>query len=133
MSATMDDRTLELLRAPNFCQVATLRRDGTPHVTPVWVDEQDGKVVLNTADGRAWPANLKRDARVTLSVQNKDNPYEYVQIRGHEADRTHEGADEHIDQMAKKYLGQDRYPYRQPDEQRLIIRIDPEKVSLHGN
>lgn len=133
MSATIDDRTLELLRAPNFCQVATLRRDGTPHVTPVWVDEQDGKVVLNTADGRAWPANLKRDARVTLSVQNRDNPYEYVQIRGHEADRTHEGADEHIDQMAKKYLGQDRYPYRQPDEQRLIIRIDPEKVSLHGN
>ncbi len=133
MTATIDDRTLELLRAPNFCQVATLRRDGTAHVTPVWVDEQDGRVVLNTADGRAWPANLKRDARVTLSVQNKDNPYEYVQIRGHEAERTHEGADEHIDQMAKKYLGQDRYPYRQPGEQRLIIRIDPEKVSLHGN
>lgn len=133
MSATIDTRTLELLRAPNFCQVATLRRDGTPHVTPVWVDEQDGKVVLNTADGRAWPANLKRDARVTLSVQNIDNPYEYVQIRGHEAERTHEGAEEHIDEMAKKYLGQERYPYRQPGEQRLIIRIDPEKVSLHGN
>lgn len=133
MTATIDDRTLELLRAPNFCQVATLRRDGTAHVTPVWVDEQDGKVLLNTADGRVWPANLKRDARVTLSVQNKDNPYEYVQIRGHEAERTHEGADEHIDRMAKKYLGQDRYPYRQPGEQRLIIRIDPEKVSLHGN
>ncbi len=133
MSATIDTRTLELLRAPNFCQVATLRRDGTPHVTPVWVDEQDGKVVLNTADGRAWPANLKRDARVTLSVQNIDNPYEYVQIRGHEAERTHEGAEEHIDEMARKYLGQERYPYRQPGEQRLIIRIDPEKVSLHGN
>lgn len=133
MTATIEDRALELLRAPNFCQVATLRRDGSVHVTPVWVDEQDGKVVLNTADGRAWPANLKRDARVTLSVQNKDNPYEYVQIRGHEAERTHAGADEHIDQMAKKYLGQDRYPYRQPGEQRLIIRIDPEKVSLHGN
>ncbi len=132
MSVTIDNRTLELLRAPNFCQVATLRRDGTPHVTPVWVDEQDGKVVLNTADGRAWPANLKRDARVTLSVQNMDNPYEYVQIRGHEAERTHEGAEEHIDQMAKKYLGQERYPYRQAGEQRLIIRIDPEKVSLHG-
>ena len=132
MSVTIDNRTLELLRAPNFCQVATLRRDGTPHVTPVWVDEQDGKVVLNTADGRAWPANLKRDARVTLSVQNMDNPYEYVQIRGHEAERTHEGAEEHIDQMAKKYLGQERYPYRQAGEQRLIIRRDPEKVSLHG-
>jgi len=132
MSVTIDNRTLELLRAPNFCQVATLRRDGTPHLTPVWVDEQDGKVVLNTADGRAWPANLKRDARVTLSVQNMDNPYEYVQIRGHEAERTHEGAEEHIDQMAKKYLGQERYPYRQAGEQRLIIRIDPEKVSLHG-
>ena len=125
MSATIEGRSEELLQAKNFCLVSTIRSDGSVHSAPVWVDVQDGRPVLNTAEGRAWPRNLERDPRVTLTVQNMDNPYEYVAIRGRVAERTHDGADEHIDAMAKKYLGQDTYPFRQPGEQRVIIKVDP--------
>lgn len=131
MSA-IEGRNEELLKATNFANVATIRSDGSSHVTPVWVDVQDGRPVLNTAEGRAWPRNLERDQRLTLTVQNLENPYEYVEIRGRVAERTHEGADEHIDAMAKKYLGQDTYPYRQPGEQRVIIRVEPEHVHHNG-
>lgn len=132
MSTAIEGRANELLQAPNFCNVSTLRSDGTIHAVPVWVDVQDGKPVLNTAEGRAWTRNLQRDPHVTLTVQNMDNPYEYVTIRGQVASREHEGADEHIDQLAKKYLGQDTYPYRQPGEQRVIIRVDPDHVHVNG-
>jgi PPOX class probable F420-dependent enzyme len=132
MSTSIEGRAEELLKAKNFCQVATLKSDGSVHLVPVWVDVQEGRPVLNTAEGRAWPRNLERDPRVTLCVQNMENPYEYVAIRGRLADRTTEGADQHIDEMAKKYLGQDSYPYRQPGEQRLIIRIEPEHVHVYG-
>ena len=128
MAATIEGRSEELLKAPNFCNVSTFRRDGTIHGVPVWVDVQDGRPTLNSAEGRAWPRNLERDPRVTLTVPNWENPYEYVEIRGHVAERTHEGADEHIDALAKKYLGQDKYPLRQPGERRVIIRIEPEYV-----
>jgi PPOX class probable F420-dependent enzyme len=131
MSATIEGRGEELLMAKNFCHVATLRSDGTVHDVPVWVDVQAGRPVLNTAEGRAWPRNLERDPRLTLTVQNMENPYEYVEIRGRVAERTHEGADEHIDALAKKYLGQDEYPARQPGEQRVIIRVEPEHVYLN--
>ncbi len=133
MSATIEGRSEELLQAKNFCLVSTIRNDGSVHSAPVWVDVQDGRPVLNTAEGRAWPANLERDPRVTLTVQNMDNPYEYVAIRGRVAERTHDGADEHIDAMAKKYLGQDTYPFRQPGEERVIIKVDPEYVHVWGS
>jgi PPOX class probable F420-dependent enzyme len=133
MSATIEGRSAELLKDKNFASVATLRGDGTAQVVPVWVDVQDGRAVLNTAEGRAWATNLERDPRVTLTVQNLENPYEYVTIRGRVAERTHEGADEHIDWLAKKYLGADSYPGRQPGEQRVIIRVEPEHVSTHGS
>ena len=132
MSATIEGRSEELLQAKNFCLVSTIRPDGSVHAAPVWVDLQDGRPVLNTAEGRAWPRNLERDPRVTLTVQNMENPYEYLAIRGRVAERTHEGADEHIDAMAKKYLGQDTYPFRQPGEQRVIIKVDPEDVHVWG-
>jgi PPOX class probable F420-dependent enzyme len=132
MSARIEGRGEELLRAKNFCHVATLRADGSVHGVPVWVDVQDGYPVLNTAEGRAWPRNLERDPRVTLTVQNLENPYEYLEIRGRVADRTHEGADEHIDWLAKKYLGVDEYPLRKPGEQRLIIRVEPEHAKVRG-
>jgi PPOX class probable F420-dependent enzyme len=132
MAATIEGRSEELLKAPNFCNVSTFRRDGTIHGVPVWVDVQDGRPTLNSAEGRAWPRNLERDPRVTLTVPNWENPYEYVEIRGHVAERTHDGADEHIDALAKKYLGQDKYPLRQPGEQRVIIRVQPEYVRIHG-
>jgi PPOX class probable F420-dependent enzyme len=132
MSTAIEGRAEELLKAKNFCQVATLRADGTVHVAPVWVDVQDGRPVLNTAEGRVWPRNLERDPRVTLTVQNMENPYEYVTIRGRLGERTTEGADQHIDELALKYLGQESYPYRQPGEQRVILRIDPEYVHVYG-
>lgn len=132
MSATIEGRSEELLRAKNFCNVSTLNPNGSVHAAPVWVDVQDGRPVLNTAEGRAWPRNLQRDPRVTLTVQNMENPYEYVSIRGRVVERTNEGADEHIDALAKKYLDQDTYPFRQPGEQRVIVRIEPENVHVWG-
>jgi PPOX class probable F420-dependent enzyme len=132
MSTAIEGRAEELLKATNFCHVATFRSDGGIHCVPVWVDVEDGMPVVNTAEGRAWPSNLERDPRVTLTVQNMENPYEYVMIRGQVAAREHDGADEHIDRLAKKYLGQDTYPYRQPGEQRVIIRVEPEHVAVHG-
>ncbi|HWX75373.1 MAG TPA: PPOX class F420-dependent oxidoreductase [Solirubrobacteraceae bacterium] len=126
MSA-LDSRSEELLRGKNFCHVATFNSNGTIHGVPVWVDVQDGLPTVNTAEGRLWARNLERDPRVTLTVQNSDNPYEYVEIRGHVAQRTHDGADEHIDELSKKYLGRS-YPNRRPGEQRVIIRIEPEHV-----
>jgi PPOX class probable F420-dependent enzyme len=131
MSATIEGHAEELLQAKNFCHVSTLRADGSIQTAPVWVDVQDGLAVLNSAEGRAWPRNLERDPRVTLTVQNMENPYEYVEIRGKVAERTHEGADEHIDAMAKKYMDADSYPLRQPGEQRVIIRVAPEHVYLN--
>jgi PPOX class probable F420-dependent enzyme len=132
MSATIDGRAEELLKAKNFCHVATLREDGSVHGVPVWVDVLDGLPAVNTAVGRAWPTNLERDPRVTLTIQNSENPYEYLAIRGTVAESTTDGADEHIDALAKKYMDVDSYPMRQPGEQRLIIRVQPEYVKVWG-
>jgi PPOX class probable F420-dependent enzyme len=132
MSSKVEGRAAELLNGKNFCTVSTLRADGSVQAAPVWVDVQDGMPTLNSAEGRSWPRNLERDPRVTLTVQNMENPYEYVTIRGMVAQRTHEGADAHIDALAGKYLGADTYPYRQPGEQRVIIRVQPEHVHTYG-
>jgi PPOX class probable F420-dependent enzyme len=132
MSVKIEGRAEELLSAKNFCHVATLRADGSVHGVPVWVDVQEGRPVLNTAEGRAWARNLERDPRVTLTVVNGENPYEYVEVRGRVAERTHDGADAHIDAMAKKYMGVDEYPLRRPGEQRVIIRVEPEHVHAFG-
>ncbi|MHB8490988.1 MAG: PPOX class F420-dependent oxidoreductase [Solirubrobacteraceae bacterium] len=132
MSQALEGRAKALLEEKNFCIVSTQQGDGTVHAVPVWVDVQDGQAVLNTAEGRRWPSNLERDPHVTLTVPNIQNPYEYVTIRGHVAERTREGADEHIDAMAKKYMGQDTYPLRQPGEQRVIVRVAADHVTLRG-
>jgi PPOX class probable F420-dependent enzyme len=133
MSPAIEGRAEELLKAKNFCVVSTIRPDGSVHAAPTWVDVQDGRPVVNTAEGRAWPSNLERDPRVTLTVQNMENPYEYVTIRGHVAERTTNGADEHIDALAMKYLGQESYPYRQPGEQRVIVQVEPDHVHVYGS
>ena len=128
MAESIEGRVAELIEAKNFVQVGTIRKDGTPHLTPVWVDHEGDTIVLNSAEGRAWPSNLRRDPRVTLNVVNSENPYEYVEIRGRLVEDTQEGADEHINKMAMKYLGEEEYPFRQPGEQRIILRIEPERV-----
>ena len=130
--ASIDGRVKELLEQPNFTHLSTLREDGTVHAVVVWQHVEDGKVALNSSEGRAWPANVRRDPRVTITVHDNENPYEYVEIRGRVVDDTHDGADEHIDAMAKKYLGQDEYPFRQPGEERVIFRVEPERV-LHNS
>jgi PPOX class probable F420-dependent enzyme len=132
MSVKIEGKAEQLLQGKNFAHVATLRADGSVQTAPVWVDVQDGRPVVNSAEGRAWPRNLERDPRVTITVQNMENPYEYLEVRGRVAERTHDGADEHIDSLAKKYLDKDSYPLRQPGEQRVIIRIEPEHVHLWG-
>lgn len=127
----LPEKAVELLQDKNFCVVATLREDGTIHSVPVWVDTDGDHVIVNTAEGRAWPKNLDRDPRVTCEVQNMSNPYQYVSIRGRVCERTNDGADEHIDKLAKKYLGEDKYPFRQPGEQRVIFKFAPEHVFVN--
>jgi PPOX class probable F420-dependent enzyme len=113
--------------------VATTGKDGSPHVTPVWVDHDGENVLLNSvAEGRAWPANARRTGKIAINVLNNENPYEYVFIQGTVAEDTTEGADEHIDKLAKKYMDLDEYPYRTDGEQRLIIKVAPEKIK-HNN
>ncbi len=132
MAETIEGRARELLEAPNFVAVATNREGGAPDVKVVWADVEGDRVVLNSAEGRKWPERLRKDPRVTVTVVNHENPYEYAVIRGRLAEDTHEGADENIDKLAKKYLDKDTYPFRQEGEQRVIFRIEPEHVAVHG-
>jgi PPOX class probable F420-dependent enzyme len=125
--ASLDESVRALLEQPNYAVVSTTNADGSIHSVVVWVDVEDGHIALNSAEGRVWPTNLERDPRVTVVVYPPSNPYHYVEIRGR-ADATHEGADAQIDRLAKKYLGQDTYPYRRPREQRVKFIVDPERV-----
>jgi PPOX class probable F420-dependent enzyme len=132
MAEAIEGRVAELLDDKNFAQVATTREDGSPHVTPVWVDHDGEHILLNTAAGRDWPANARRTGKVAINVANQENPYEYVYIQGTVADDTPDGADEHIDRLAKKYLDADEYPFRKDDETRIIMKIAPDKI-VHNN
>ena len=110
--------------------VTTLRPDGSPHSTVVWVDEEGGDVLLNTAEGRAKPRHLRADPRVSILVVDPGNSYHWLSVSGR-AELTTEGAREQIDALAKKYLGVDDYPFYR-GEQRLTVRITPEKVDSYG-
>jgi PPOX class probable F420-dependent enzyme len=105
-------------------------KDGSPQVTPTWVDiDKDGNsILINTAEGRIKHKNLSRAPRVAISVSDQNNLYNMVSIRGRVIEQIKEGADEHTDRLAKKYLGMDKYPYRSPNEKRVILKIKPEKV-----
>jgi len=128
--AEIPESARELLEKPNFAHLATLMEDGSPQVTPVWVDVEGDDVLINTARGRVKDRNLRRDARVALSVADVDNPYMPLAIRGRVTEMIDGSeADEHINALAKKYLGEDEYPFRQPGEERIKVRIAPEKVS----
>lgn len=120
----------QLLRSKNFAYLSTLMKDGSPQVTPTWVDlDEDGKnVLINTAEGRIKQKNVSRDPRVAISISDQNNPYDMATIRGTVTEQIKEGADEHADRLAKKYMGLDKYPYRSPDEKRVILKIKPEKI-----
>ncbi len=128
MPATLSEGVRKLFLEPNFPHLATLMPDGSPQVTPVWVDLEGDRILVNTAEGRAKPRNVRRDPRVAISIHRQDDPYSSAFIRGRVVEITHEGADERIDKLAKKYLGQDTYPYRQPGEQRVILVIEPDHI-----
>ena len=122
----------DILNKPGYAHLATLMKDGSPQVTPVWYDFDGTHIRINTAKGRLKDKNMRRDKRVALSIQDPDNPYRYLAIRGDVDEITENGADAHIDSLAKKYLGKDRYPFRATGEVRVIYKIRPEKVSTSG-
>ncbi|HZP46559.1 MAG TPA: PPOX class F420-dependent oxidoreductase [Candidatus Binataceae bacterium] len=131
--ATIPDQYTDLLSGKKaFAHIATVMKDGTPQVTPVWFDYANGKLRVNTARGRVKARTLRPGAPVALSIQDPDNPYRYLQVRGKVATTTESGADAHIDALAKKYLGQDKYPFRQPGEMRVIIEIEPSSAQGMG-
>ena len=125
---TIPEQYRDLFTKKAFAHLATVGADGAPQVTPVWVDFDGTHVRFNTAKGRVKVRNLARDARVALSIQDPDNPYRYVQVRGRVVETTEKGADAHIDALAKKYLGQDKYPFRRPGEVRVMYKVLPESV-----
>ena len=127
--ATIPDSHADLLTTKKaFAQLATLNADGSPQVTPVWVDFDGTHVLINTAKGRVKAKNLAREPRVAISLSDPDNPYRYLGIQGRVVDMTETGGDAHIDKMAKKYLDKDTYPYRTAGEVRVIVKIAPDKV-----
>jgi len=128
MAATIAKELLDLFKKPAFANLATLNPDGSPQVTPVWVDFDGTHVIVNTARGRVKDRNLQREPRVALTILDPENPYRYLGIQGRVSEMTEAGADAHIDKMAKKYLNKDTYPFRKPGEVRVIVKITPEKV-----
>jgi len=118
----------KILLGKNFASFATLMNDGSPHVAPTWIDYDGSSVLINTAAGRIKEKNVRHDKRVALSIPNESNPYEMVTIRGTIEEITDENADTHIDKLAKRYLGLDKYPFKSPTEKRIILKIHPVKV-----
>ena len=129
MADPIPSQFLDLFQKKAFASLATVMPDGTPQVTPVWVDYDGGRVIVNSARGRRKDKNMKLGASVALAIMDPDNPYRHLQVRGRVSEVTEQGADAHIDRMAKKYLGQDKYPFRQPGEVRVIYRITPTSSS----
>ena len=128
MPEKITGKARELIEGANVAHISTLGKGGRPQINPIWIDADNGHLVVNSAEGRTWPDNLRRDPRVTIAVTNQENPYEYVTVWGRVVDEDHERADENINELSKKYLGEDEYPFRQPGEQRVLFRIEPEKV-----
>jgi PPOX class probable F420-dependent enzyme len=129
--AKLTEKQAEFLDNPYVGTVTTIRQDGSLHSTVVWVDREDGTVSFNTARSRAKARHLSRDPRVSLLVIDPTNPYRWVGVSG-VAELTDEGSDEQIDRLSKKYLGKDEYPWRRPDEQRVSVKIRPERVESAG-
>ncbi len=125
----LTDAQKQFLQEKNFAHLATLNADGSPQVTPVWIDVEGDIVLFNTEKKRLKTRNLQRDGRVALCVSSASDPYKYIEIRGKVVGVTEEGAFEHIDQLAKKYMGADEYPYNQEGDVRMIFKISPDKVS----
>lgn len=130
MVAIPDDFLDLLQQKKAFANLATLMPDGSPQVTPVWFDYASGVVRVNTAKGRVKARNLRDGSQVAVAIMDPDNAYRYIQIRGRVRRATEEGASAHIDSLAKKYLGKDKYPFAQPSEVRIMYEIEPLSVNV---
>ena len=130
--ATLTEKQADLFRGKNWATVVTLREDGSPHATPVWIDTDGTNVIFNTVVGRAKERHLRRDPRVAVTVlPAEDQQSGYVSVTG-TAEITADGAMDHIDKLAHKYLGVDEYPYSQPGDQRVIVTVTPDKIDAYG-
>jgi PPOX class probable F420-dependent enzyme len=123
-----DENIVKLFDGKNFAFLATVKKDGSPQVTPTWIDRDDNIILINTAKGRLKHKNVTRDPRVSISLVDDQNPYSMVTISGRVIEQTTEGADEHIDKLARKYLNADKYPAHSPEVKRVILKIKPEKI-----
>jgi PPOX class probable F420-dependent enzyme len=132
MASQVPDAFLDLFHKKSFAHLVTLMPDGRPQVTPVWCDFDGTNVLVNSAKGRRKDKNMRREPRVALSIQDPENPYRYLEVRGRVVSISEEGADAQIDRLAKRYMGVDRYPLRKPGEVRVIYKILPEVVSARG-
>ncbi len=132
MASAIPEKYQDLFEKKAFASLATVMPDGTPQVTPVWVDFDGSHVLVNSARGRQKDKNMKHNSAVALSILDPDNPYRYLEVRGHVAEITEDGADAHIDKMAKKYMDKDRYPFRQQGEVRVLYKIVPEHFTHMG-
>ena len=132
MAVAIPEKFVDLFSKKAFASLATVMPDGSPQVTPVWIDREGGLVRFNSARGRQKDRNVRRDARVALAISDPDNPYRYLQIRGRIVEITQDGADAHIDSLAKKYLGVDIYPNRRPGEVRVTYKVEPLHVNAMG-
>jgi PPOX class probable F420-dependent enzyme len=131
MAIKLPQSVKKILEDKAYGHVITTNQDGRPQVTMVWLDVDGDEVLFNTAEGRLKPSNLRRDPRVTVSVQDRNDPQAYMTIHG-KASVSETGADAHIDKLAKRFLGADKYPFRRPGEKRLVVRIKPDRIGGYG-
>ena len=129
MPLKLDDHALKLIEGKNFAFLGTIMPDGSPHVTPVWIDHEGDTILVNTAMRRRKQKNTAKDPRVAVTIGDQDNMYDKVVIRGRVISQKLDGADAHIDKLAKKYIGKDKYPGRAPGEKRVILKIEPTHIS----
>jgi len=129
MASKLTPNAIKLIEGKNFAFLATLLPDGSPHVAPVWIDHNGNVILVNTAIGRVKQQNAERDRRVSLSIADQNNPYDKIVIRGRVVAQITEGADQHIDKLATKYTGASKYKKSSPDERRVIIKIEPLRIS----
>ncbi len=131
MAIKLPESVQRILKDKAYGHVITHGAGGTPQVTMVWMDVDGDEVLFNTAEGRVKPANLRRDPRVVVSVQDRNDPQSYMVFHG-KARVTEAGADPHIDTLAKRFLGVDTYPFRRPGERRLVVRIAVDRIGGYG-